>query len=152
MASKIDKKKHTFLIFKLFNSSLLFFLSFLLNGFQLEILVVNLSDFFDILNFFFSSLSFFLLLFAYGLLGLQPDELSFFKLLAHFLNVFLFDFLVLFSNSLFELFELLFFEFLFLLFLFLFFLDLFLSLMRKLPRFLRDNIVLAFFKCPQGIF
>lgn len=89
---------------ELLDSSLLLLLLLLLNGFKLEVLWVNLLDFSHVLDFFISALPLFFMLVVDGFFGFEPDQFAFFELFPHFLNVFLFDFFMLFSNSFFELF------------------------------------------------
>lgn len=89
---------------ELLDPGLFLSLFLLLNGLELEVLVVDLLDLFHVLDFLFSALSLFLLLLADSLFRLKPDELALFQLFSHLLNVFLLHFLVLFSDSFLEFF------------------------------------------------
>jgi hypothetical protein len=89
---------------ELLDSCFLLFLFLLLNGLEFKILWVNLLDIFHVLDFFISALSLFVVLLVDGFFGFEPDQFAFFELFPHFLNVFLFNFFMLFSDSFFELF------------------------------------------------
>lgn len=112
---------------EILNTSLFLFLFLQLVGFYLEVLVVNLANITHVLNFFFSSLTLFFLFFTNGSFSLELYQLTFLHLFSHFLNVFLLDLFMLFTNSPLEIFKFLFLLFFFSSFFFLFFFDLFLK-------------------------
>lgn len=86
---------------------------------------VDLFDLISILDFLLSPESLFFLFFSDGSFGPEPQKFAFFHFLPHFLNVLLFDLLVLLPDSFFEIFKLFFLLLLFSSFLFILFLDYF---------------------------
>lgn len=159
------KSVFTFLLAESFDFFLLLFFLLEFDCLDMKIRVVNFTDFFYVQHISLSSLTLFFLFFAYSCFGLDFYQLSFLHLFFYLLNVFLLDFFVLFSNSFFKIFKLLFLLFFFPSLLFLFKLYLFLYiktktyqrlLMIKLFSLLFNLLQIFFnlkliFSCCQGI-
>ena len=119
--------KITFLLSEVLYFYVVFFFLLELFGLEFQVFFVDLFDLISILDFLLSPESLFFLFFSDGSFGPEPQKFAFFHFLPHFLNVLLFDLLVLLPDSFFEIFKLFFLLLLFSSFLFILFLDYFLK-------------------------
>ena len=119
--------KLTFLLSEVLYFYVIFFFLLELFGLEFQVFFVDLFDLISILDFLLSPESLFFLFFSDGSFGPEPQKFAFFHFLPHFLNVLLFDLLVLLPDSFFEIFKLFFLLLLFSSFLFILFLDYFLK-------------------------
>ena len=119
--------KITFLLSEVLYFYVIFFFLLELFGLEFQVFFVDLFDLISILDFQLSPESLFFLFFSDGSFGPEPQKFAFFHFLPHFLNVLLFDLLVLLPDSFFEIFKLFFLLLLFSSFLFILFLDYFLK-------------------------